>query len=220
MGFKSASCWVRVWVWVLAAWVPWLLEEGSLSGHTLNVLNCFCASAYCYRGAHSFPLVLYPKTLDPNSIIIFSTVPQTFKVLLLESPNPCSSQEVKQEVETRGSEVQSYLHPHDWRVAWVTWDLVSEKGKHKSPIQNFCGALSLWCFESLPRWPQTGFSPSSLGAGITGMQLQSAFPLVLQKEIPWNMIVTLNEEYGMVTCVVDLFHSGSLLFWYCFFCYS
>lgn len=50
-----------------------MVEGDSLSGHTLNALDCSCASGEFYYGAHAFPLWLYPYTevLTPTVYFLY-----------------------------------------------------------------------------------------------------------------------------------------------------
>lgn len=65
-----------------------MVEEDSLSGHTLNALDCSCASGEFYHGAHAFSsiaLSLYRDT-DPNSV--FSLLSHKHSKFYAQLPNP------------------------------------------------------------------------------------------------------------------------------------
>lgn len=171
---KSANCVMRVWVWFLATWVP-VVEEDSLSGHTLNALDCSCASGKFYHGAHAFPLWRYPytKILSPTVYFLYcSTNTQSFmlsyQILVL----------LKRWSKKRDKRIRS---SQSTSATWL------EERKTLKPHLELKPSIFLLVFLNRvllcsPVWPQTQFALSLLGARITSVQLYALFLLFCRRK--------------------------------------
>lgn len=204
---KSANCVMRVWVWFLATWVP-VVEEDSLSGHTLNALDCSCASGKFYHGAHAFPLWRYPytKILSPTVYFLYcSTNTQSFmlsyQILVL----------LKRWSKKRDKRIRS---SQSTSATWL------EERKTLKPHLELKPSIFLLVF-----WIGSYYAvPSGLRLNlpsafwVLGLQVCSCmrFSSCFAEENTMGCDGNI-EECFMVIYVVDHFHSGCLLFCCCLF---
>lgn len=129
----------------------------------------------------SVALSLYRDT-DPNSV--FSLLSCRHSKFYVQLPNPCSSQEMKQEG-----------RQEDQKFTINLSYMIGRKKNIKAPFRTYAVHFSSGVLNGVllydPVWPQTQFAVSLLGVGITSVQLYALFLLFCRKKIPWDMMVTL-----------------------------
>lgn len=140
---------------------------------------CVCRILSWSSCFSSVALSLYRDT-DPNSV--FSSLSRRHLKFYVQLPNPCSSQEMKQEG-----------RQEDQKFTVNLSYMIGGKKNIKAPFRTSAVHFSSGVLNGVllygpvlllygPFWPQTQFALSLLGAGITSVQLYALFLLFCKRK--------------------------------------